>query len=420
MTEANHYEPVPEQRPHWQAGLQPDGSTPERWFEPAAAVAPQAEQRVAPSRGLIGALLATSLVGAVLGGGGTFLALRETGILDAPVATATPGGGIHVSVQSESSAIIQAVANVGPSVVTIVARQATGEITGSGIVYDASGWVLTNKHVVASATGIDVRLKDGRDFQGTLYGVDTLTDLAIVKIDGARGLSPAPIGTSSGLQVGQLAIAIGSPLGVDYPDSVTTGIVSALGRDVTVTSDTGLSGGTNLHGLIQTDAAINAGNSGGPLVDGSGRVVGVTTTLADTAQGIGFAIPIDIAKPIMQQALAGTKLSRPFIGISYIALNAGLAAKDNLSLDHGAWVHKEDADGNSVEAVVADGPAAQAGIKTGDIITAMEGQQIDATHPLEDTLVQFAPGRTISIELFRGGQYLTVRVTLGTRPTAAA
>jgi Trypsin-like serine proteases, typically periplasmic, contain C-terminal PDZ domain len=418
MTEANHYEPVPEQRPPWQAGFQPDGSTPERWFEPAQATAPAAEDLPAPSRSLIVALLATSLVGAVLGGGGTFLALRETGAFDGPAATATVG--INVAVQSESGAIIEAVAKVGPSVVTIVAQQATGQTTGSGMVYDSAGWILTNKHVVESATGIDVLLKDGRDFKGSLYGVDTLTDLAIVKVDGASGLSPAPIGTSSALQVGQLAIAIGSPLGVDYSNSVTCGIVSALGRDITVTSDTGIAGSTALNGLIQTDAAINAGNSGGPLVDDSGRVIGVTTTQADTAQGIGFAIPIDIAKPIMQQALAGTKLSRPFIGISYVALDPGVAAKYNLPLDHGAWVHKEDSDGNSVEAVTTGGPADQAGIKTGDIITAIEGQTIDATHPLEEMLVQYAPGRTVSIELYRGGQYLTVRITLGTRPDATS
>jgi S1-C subfamily serine protease len=142
--------------------------------------------------------------------------------------------------------------------------------------------------------------------------------------------------------------------------------------------------------------------------------------MADSAQGIGFAIPIDIAKPIMQQALAGTKLSRPFIGISYLQIDAALALQNNLPLNHGAWVHKEDASGNSVEAVVADGPAALAGIKTGDIITAIEGQQINATDLLEDLLVQFAPGRTVSIDLFRGGQYLTVRLTLGTRPTATS
>ena len=412
------YEPLPEQRPHWQANLQNEPSTPERWFEPAPAAVPAAaDPRRSPGRGLVGVFLATSMFGAVIGGGGTFLALKGAGALDGPAATAVPGGGTGVSIQSESSAIIDAVQKVGPSVVMIVTQETGGEGVGSGVVYDVGGWILTNKHVLAGATSIDVRLKDGRDFKGSVYGNDTLTDLAILKIDGASGLTPAPMGDSSTIQVGELAVAIGSPLGVDYPNSVTSGIVSALGRDITVASDVS-SGGTNLHGLIQTDAAINPGNSGGPLVDASGRVIGITTALADSAQGIGFAIPIDIAKPIMQQALAGENLSRPFIGISYMPIDRGLAAKNNLPLDHGAWIHAEDQTGNPIEAVVAGGPADKAGIKTGDIVTSIEGQAIDPTHPLEDILVHYAPGRTISVELYRDGKYTTVRLTLGTRPTA--
>jgi len=413
------YEPLPEQRPRWQANLQGESSTPERWFEPAwAGTLPTAESRRSPGLGLVGVVLATSIFGAVLGGGATFLVLKGNGTLDGPVATATPagtGGGGGVSVQSESSAIIAAVQTVGPSVVMIVTQETGGESVGSGIVYDSSGWILTNKHVLAGATSIDVRLKDGRDFKGTFYGNDTLTDLAILKIDGASGLTPAPMGDSSTLQVGELAIAIGSPLGIDYPNSVTSGIVSALGREITVGSDA-TSTGTNLHGLIQTDAAINPGNSGGPLVDASGRVIGINTALAGSAEGIGFAIPINTAKPIMQQALAGEKLSRPFIGISYVAIDRGLAAKSGLPLDHGAWIHAEDQNGNSINAVVAGGPAEKAGIKTDDIVTSIEGQSIDATHPLEDILVQYAPGRTISVELYRGGNYMTIRLTLGTRP----
>ena len=412
------YEPLPEQRPHWQANLQNEPSPPERWFEPAPAAVPAAaDPRRSPGRGLVGVFLATSMFGAVIGGGGTFLVLKGAGALDGPAATAVPGGGTGVSIQSESSAIIDAVQKVGPSVVMIVTQETGGEGVGSGVVYDVGGWILTNKHVLAGATSIDVRLKDGRDFKGSVYGNDTLTDLAILKIDGASGLTPAPMGDSSTIQVGELAVAIGSPLGVDYPNSVTSGIVSALGRDITVASDVS-SGGTNLHGLIQTDAAINPGNSGGPLVDASGRVIGITTALADSAQGIGFAIPIDIAKPIMQQALAGENLSRPFIGISYMPIDRGLAAKNNLPLDHGAWIHAEDQTGNPIEAVVAGGPADKAGIKTGDIVTSIEGQAIDPTHPLEDILVHYAPGRTISVELYRDGKYTTVRLTLGTRPTA--
>jgi S1-C subfamily serine protease len=418
MTESNHYEPTPEPRPQWQPGNPVEASTPERWFEPPPASASEPGDR-RPSRGLIGVVLATSMAGAILGGSGTFLLLRTAGALDPAVTPAPASPATAVSIRSESDAVVSAVAAVGPSVVTLVAKVATGQSVGSGIVYDATGWVLTNKHVIGNAKTVSVRLQDGRTLIGSVYGIDTLTDLAIIRIGGATGLKAAPMGSSADLKVGQLAIAIGSPLGVDYPNSVTSGIVSALGRDVTVTSDVGLSGETDLHGLIQTDAAINSGNSGGPLVDGSGRVVGVTTAVADTAQGIGFAIPIDVAKPIMQQALAGAALSRPFIGISYVALDAGLATKNNLPLDHGAWIHKEDGNGASIDAVVTDGPADQAGIKTGDIIVAIEGQAIDSSHSLEDVLVRYAPGRIVSIDLFRGNQQLTVQVKLGTRPAPA-
>jgi S1-C subfamily serine protease len=220
--------------------------------------------------------------------------------------------------------------------------------------------------------------------------------------------------------VGELAIAIGSPIGLDYAGSVTTGIISALGRDLAVSGGSASSATSSLHELIQTDAAINAGNSGGPLVDAAGRVVGIATAQADVAQGIGFAIPIDIAKPIMQQALAGEKLSRPFIGVTYDLIDRGLQDQYHLPLAQGAWVHAEDAGGNSVAAVLAGSPGDTAGIKTGDIITQVEGQVIDSLHPLQDVLVQYAPGRTVSVQVYRNGSYVTIRVTLGTRPDSTA
>ena len=288
---------------------------------------------------------------------------------------------------------------------------------GSGIVYDSRGWILTNKHVVDGTTGITIRLQDGREAPGSTYGLDTLTDLAIVKIDGVADLAVAPIGDSESLQVGELAIAIGSPLGLGYPDSATTGIVSALGRDLSVGANTATAS-TSLHGLIQTDAAINPGNSGGPLVDSSGRVIGVTTAQAQTAQGIGFAIPIDIAKPIMQQALAGEPLARPYVGVVYDMIDQGIKKQYDLPLDQGAWVHNEDANGKSIEAVAPGSPAQQAGVATGDIITRIEGQAVDLSHPLQDLLVEYAPGRKVSVEIYRNGAYLTLMLTLGTRPDA--
>ena len=412
------YAPVPQPRPGWAPGYEGEQATPERWFEPAptepvrSASAPRW-----PGRPVVAVLLVASIVGAVLGGGGTYVALQSTGAFDRAVVSPSTGGSSNVTVESESSAIVAAAQKVGPSVVMIVDEVGGApSAVGSGIVFDTGGWILTNKHVVSGASTIVVRLQDKREFSGTVYGLDTLTDLAIVKISGATGLTAAPLGDSSSLQVGQLAVAIGNPLGVDYPNSVTSGIVSGLGRDITVAGDTSTSSDTNLHNLIQTDAAINPGNSGGPLIDSAGRVIGISTALAQTAQGIGFAIPINVAKPILQQALAGEKLSRPYIGIAYMAIDLGLKTQNNLPLDHGAWVHNEDASGSVINAVVAGGPADKAGIKNEDIITAIEGQAIDQTHLLEDILIQYAPGRTIAISLYRGGQTLTVHLTLGTRP----
>ena len=361
-------------------------------------------------------MLVASLVGAFLGAGGTYAALRATGALDAPTPAPAPSGP-QLTIESNASRVIAAVARVSPAVVQMVTFDEAGNSSvGSGIIYDARGWILTNRHVVEGAKTITVRLSDDRRLAGSIYGLDTLTDLAIVKIDPVADLTIAPIGDSAGIQVGQLAIAIGSPLGLAYPNSVTTGIVSALGRDIEVAANAASTSTASLHSLIQTDAAINPGNSGGPLIDGTGHVVGVTTAEASTAQGIGFAIPIDIAKPIMQQALAGEKLSRPFIGVAYVMIDRGLKDQYSLPLSQGAWVHSEDSTGKSIEAVIAGSPGEVAGIKTGDIITRVESQAVDTADPLQDMLVQYTPGRAVSVEIYRGGQYVTLRVTLGTRP----
>jgi S1-C subfamily serine protease len=432
--ETQSFEPPPAQRPHWRAAI--DGGsvngaepvTPERWFEPPPAP-PVEPPDAAPGpagpggRGLVAVLLITSLVGAVLGAGGTYAALRASGAIDGRQAAPTGVTGQSVTVESDSSTVIAAVNSVSSAVVQIVANDGAGTtLVGSGIIYDVRGWILTNKHVIVGAKTITIRLPDDRRVAGTTYGVDTLTDLAIVKIDGVFDLVAAPMGDSSTLQVGQMAIAIGSPIGLAYPNSASEGIISALGRDVSVPGDTPATADvtTNLHGLIQTDAAINPGNSGGPLVDASGRVIGITTASAQPATGIGFAIPINIARPIMQQALAGEKLARPFIGIAYVLVDRGLAADFSLPLNSGAWVHKEDSSGNPVEAVDPGSPGEKAGIKTGDIITSVEGQTIDAFHRLEDLLVQYAPGRTISLQVYRAGGTVTVQVTLGTRPDTSS
>ena len=217
---------------------------------------------------------------------------------------------------------------------------------GSGVIYDSNGWILTNRHVVEGGSEFDVELKDGRVLSGEVYGIDTLTDLAIVKVD-ATDLPTAAIGESDALEVGQLVIAIGSPLGT-YSNSVTSGIVSAKGR--TITTDGSARPLTN---LIQTDAAINPGNSGGPLLDANGNVVGINTAIATNSNGIGFAIPIDVARPIMAQAVAGQELARPYLGIQFVSITRQLADEENLPVQAGALVGGRNQNDQPVAGVTA-------------------------------------------------------------------
>jgi S1-C subfamily serine protease len=368
-------------------------------------------------------VIVAALVAALLASGGTVAALNATGAFDrAPIAaTATQGANsstinqpVHVD---ESSAIIDVAAKAGPEVVRIFtkgidpnsATQQEQDGVGSGIIFDSNGWILTNRHVVASTTDLTAQLKDGTKYDATIYGVDTLTDLAIIKVD-ATGLPTATIGDSDGLKVGELVVAIGSPLGT-FDNTVTSGIVSALGRSITTD-------GGPIRNLIQTDAAINPGNSGGPLLDATGAVIGVNTAIAQNSTGIGFSIPIDIARPIMRQALAGETLARPYIGIQYVQIDPQLAKTLKLPVSSGADVQILDDSGNptSQDAVRPSSPAADAGIKTGDIVVSLNGQAIDALHPLDAVLTQFAPGDKITLEVIRGTTHMTMTVTLGIRP----
>ncbi len=372
------------------------------------------------------------MLGAVLASGGTFLALDASGALDhrivstatTPAASGTTVGARQPVTLDESSAIIDVAAKVSPAVVRITAEgsstnglgdQIPQTGVGSGVIFDPNGWILTNRHVVTNdsaqiADKLTVELKDGRQFQGRVYGVDTLTDLAIVKID-ASSLPAAAIGDSSNLKVGQLTVAIGSPLGT-YSNSVTSGIVSAKGRSITVDN------GQQLTNLIQTDAAINPGNSGGPLLDAAGNVIGINTAIAANSNGIGFAIPINIARPIMQQALAGQKLARPYIGIRYESIDVQVATRDKLPVQQGAIINGgQGSSGQGNEAVVPGSPADKAGLREGDIIVSVEGQTIDTEHPLDAVLSQFAPGQAVKVTILRDDKQQTVSVTLGTRPT---
>jgi S1-C subfamily serine protease len=314
---------------------------------------------------------------------------------------------------AESSAVIEAVERVAPAVVLISAVQggllggATG--TGSGVIYDAAGWIVTNRHVVEGAETLTVALSDGRTFEGEIIGLDTLTDLAIVKIEGTD-LPTAPIGTSRELTPGQLAIAIGNPLG--YENTVTTGIVSGLGRVINASDANQVSAPETLRNLIQTDAAINPGNSGGPLVNSAGQVIGINTAVSTTAQGLGFAIPIDIAKPIMNQAVNGDPIARPWIGIRYVPITPAIADEQDLPVDFGALVASQ----TGAPAIFPDSPAAAAGLQDGDIIVSLDGEQITAEADLSTLIVGHAPGDTITLRVLRDNSAREIEVTLGELP----
>jgi S1-C subfamily serine protease len=428
----DRYSPPPEPRPEWsrQPADAAAPATPERWYEPAPAVptsttpvAATTADRSSRGRGGAGTILGAAILSAVLASGGTVLALNATGALDRTAPGQTTPSGTTVGAApnqpvtiDESSATIDVAAAVSPAVVRIetlgAADTSTGVIpatgVGSGFIYDSNGWILTNRHVVEGSDSLEVQLNDGRVLAGTVYGIDTLTDLAIVKIDGT-GLPTAAIGESSALKVGQLVVAIGSPLGT-FSNSVTSGIVSAKGR--TITTD----GNQNLNNLIQTDAAINPGNSGGPLLDANGSVVGINTAIAADSTGIGFAIPIDIARPIMSQAVAGKELARPYMGVVYRTLDRQYADANGLTTNEGAVIIPGGTPTDPKPAVVPGSPAEQAGIKEGDIIVKVNGQAIDNDHPLDATLAESMPGDTVTIEVLRDGATVSLSLTLGTRP----
>ena len=426
---ADRYSPEPEPRIDW---ARPANG--ERHADPAYVVesanvdrsSPTDERRPVGRLGMAGAgtVLAACLVSAVLASGGTFLALDAAGTFDrtseTPLASPTPSVGQAASTRpvavDESSAIIDVAAKVGPAVVVITTTAASPtdplsipeEGVGSGFIYEPNGWILTNKHVVSGSDKLTVKLEDGRTYTGRIYGIDTLTDLAIVKIE-ASGLPTAALGDSNALKVGQLTIAIGSPLGT-YSNSVTSGILSARGRTIQVD-------GGQINNLLQTDAAINPGNSGGPLLDGAGDVIGINTAIASSAEGIGFAIPIDIAKPIMRQAVAGKTLARPYIGVRFQTIDYELQQQRKLAVRDGAYISDgQDSSGQPVPAVVTGGPAAKAGIQAGDIVVRIDGEQLDGDHPLDTVVSQYEPGTVVTLDVLRGGKTLTIPVTLGTRP----
>lgn len=265
---------------------------------------------------------------------------------------------------------------------------------GSGFLIDKNGVILTNSHVVNGADKVTVTLKDGRVFEGKVKGSDDVSDLAVVKVDG-KDLPFAPLGNSDQVSVGDWAIAVGNPLGLD--NTVTLGIVSTLHRS---SAQVGLS--DKRIDFIQTDAAINPGNSGGPLLNDRGEVIGINTAIRADAMGIGFAIPIDKAKSIKDALARGEKIPHPYLGVQMTTLTPEIARQNNT--DPNSPFEVPEINGVIVVRVLPNTPAAQAGIRRGDVVTAIDGQEIKTAEQLQNVVEQSKLGQTLKVQVRRGNQ----------------
>ena len=267
---------------------------------------------------------------------------------------------------------------------------------GSGIIVRPDGYILTNNHVVAEASRVEVRLQSGKSYMAKVVGNDSATDLAMLKID-ARDLPQAEFASSEDARVGQFVIAIGSPFGLDY--TVTTGVLSAKGR--------GGIGANEIEDYLQTDASINPGNSGGPLVDLRGRVLGINTMIIGRGSGIGFAIPSEIAQRVARQLIDSGAVKRAWLGVSFQEITPELASHFGTSFDGGALIN----------GVVPNGPADKAGLRAGDVITAVGGTRIREGHDLLRTVLRHEVGERLALEVLRGDKKRKMSLVTGERPS---
>ena len=318
---------------------------------------------------------------------------------------------LHIANTQIETAITQTVEKVSPAVVTVVGtvpgqntffgRTPDGQVSGSGVIISSDGYVVTNNHVVENTTELTVALSDGTQLPAKIVSTDIFADLAVLKVDGQMP-AVATFGNSDNLKPGETVIAIGSPLG-QFRNTVTVGVVSATGRAL----DTG--NGYFMEDLIQTDAAINQGNSGGPLVDLNGEVIGLNTIIVRggngstaVAEGLGFSIPSNTVQYIAERIIQTGHFARPYLGVGSQTITPAINQRYHLGTDWGAYVTQVD----------ANSPAARAGLQQGDIITSVGDQTIDADHSFVNALFANQPGDQVAVKFMRNGQEMTVNVTL--------
>jgi len=312
--------------------------------------------------------------------------------------------------------IAEVAEKVSESVVSIVTstkatsyfgQSYTGSAAGTGIIVTEDGYILTNKHVIDGASKISVVLDDGTTYEGAeVVEVDPLNDVAFVKIKDVSGLKPATLGDSKTVTVGQQVITIGNALGL-YQNTVASGIVSGTGRSLTATDSTG-SMAEKLSDMIQTDAAINSGNSGGPLVNAAGEVIGVNTATSSSAENVGFAIPIASVKGMLSQLIESGKASRAYIGVYSSQITPDMAKQYNLPVTAGAYLYSS----GTYSAVVKGSAGEKAGLRDKDIITAVNGVKIGSAGSLSTLIGEYKPGDTVQLTVIREGKEIAVNVTL--------
>ncbi|MFH7241409.1 MAG: HhoA/HhoB/HtrA family serine endopeptidase [Spirulina sp.] len=278
---------------------------------------------------------------------------------------------------------------------------------GSGFITTADGQIVTNAHVVEGADRVQVTLKDGRTFTGEVVGADSVTDIAVIKID-AQDLPTVKISNSDQIQPGEWAIAIGNPLGLD--STVTAGIISATGR---TSREVGVP--DKRVDFIQTDAAINPGNSGGPLLNLNGEVIGVNTAIIQGAQGLGFAIPINTVQRISSQLIETGRVEHAYLGIQMVTLSPEM--KENINSDPNSPFTVQEEEGVLIARVMPNSPAAQGGLRAGDVITAIEGQPVKDGAEVQRVVEQSTVGQNIALTLRRDGREQTFNVRPGNMPT---
>lgn len=373
----------------------------------------------------------SALFGAAAGGWAVYQAARTGSLGEAVTAATSPAASTVTNASSDSGAapvyidtqnietnITKTVEAVGPAVVTVVGTVPGQQswfgqledqtVSGSGFFISQDGYLLTNHHVIEEMKDITLILSDGSQQGATLVGSDPYSDIAVLKTDGTVP-AVVPLGNSDVLNPGETVIAIGSPLG-DFKNTVTVGVISATGRSI----DTG--DGYTIENLIQTDAAINQGNSGGPLVNLAGQVIGINSMIVRgsgtgaVAEGLGFAIPANTAQAVAGQIMEKGYFARPYMGIRWQQVTPDIAAMYNLPAEWGVYV----------SAVATNSPASRAGIERGDIITGIGDVKLDETNSYMNTLFRYKPGEEVAVSLVRGRQEIQLQVTLGESTGSAA